>query len=275
MIEIKDKKLIETLNFLNQKTDNFVPEIVVVLGSGLSVFSDGLDGIKIPYKDIPNFGTSNVQGHKGELLFCRINNKNVAIMQGRFHFYEGNSAQTSTYPIKVFKLMGAKTIILTNAAGALNPKLNPGDILLIKDHINFMGTNPLIGENDEALGERFPDMTNIYCKNLRELIKKIAKEEKIKLKEGVYLATTGPSYETPAEVKLYRKYGADVVGMSTVFEAIVSNYLKMNTIGISMVTNYASGVKKNLTLTHQEVLEEGKKAGVKISYLVKKIIEKL
>lgn len=275
MINLKDKKLIETLNFLNRKTNDFIPEIVVILGSGLSVFSNDLDGIKIPYKEIPNFGTSNVQGHKGELLFCEINNKKIAVMQGRFHFYEGNSAQVCTYPVKVFKLMGAKTVILTNAAGALNPKLNPGDILLIKDHINFMGTNPLIGENDEALGERFPDMTNIYCENLRGLVKKIAKKEKIKIKEGVYLATTGPSYETPAEVKLYGKYGADVVGMSTVFEAIVSNYLKMNTIALSMVTNYASGVKKNLTLTHKEVLEEGKKAGGKISYLIKKIIENL
>lgn len=265
------KKIEETLDFLSKKTNGFKPEYAVILGSGLGVFCDNLNGIAIEYSKIPNFGSSNVAGHKGELLFCEISGKKCVIMQGRFHYYEGNSMQEATFPVKIFKKMGVKTLIITNAAGAAHKSLNIGDIMLIVDHINFMGDNPLIGKNDDTLGERFPDMSNCYTKEYQELAKKYAKELNINLKEGVYLATTGPSYETKAEVKAFKMLGADVIGMSSVPEAIVSNYLKMNTLAFSLVTNYATGVSDE-KLMHEEVLEIGKTQGAKLCDLIKRII---
>lgn len=262
----------ETLDFLNAKTNNFSPEVAIVLGSGLGSFCDGIDGISIKYNEIPHFGESNVQGHKGELLFCEIFDKKCVIMQGRFHYYEGNSLQTATYPIKVFKKMGVKTLILTNAAGSTRRDFNVGDIMLINDHINFMGDNPLIGKNDDSMGERFPDMSEVYNEDLRNIAKKVAKDMAIDLKEGTYLAVTGPSYETKAEVRMYRMLGADVIGMSTVPEAIVANYLKMKVLAFSMVTNLATGVSDN-KLSHQEVLDCGLIAGNKLARLIKEILK--
>ena len=268
------EKIKETIDYLNLKTNNFKPEIAIILGSGLGCFCDNLTGTSIKYSQIPHFGSSNVHGHKGELLFCEINNKNCVIMQGRFHYYEGNSLQVATYPIKVFKKMGVKTLFITNAAGALHKELNVGDIMLMNDHINFMGTNPLIGKNDDSLGERFPDMSDVYSCNLQILAKSTAKELNIDLKEGVYLATTGPSYETKAEVRAYRILGADVVGMSSAPEAIVASYLKMNTVGFSVVTNYATGVSDK-KLTHEEVLQTGKISGINLTNLIKNMIQKI
>ena len=195
-------------------------------------------------------------------------------MQGRFHFYEGNSMQQATYPIKIFKQLGVKTLIITNAAGGVNKNLNVGDIVLIQDHINFMGTNPLIGKNDDSMGERFPDMSNCYNKELINLAKNCAKKLNIDLKEGVYLATTGPSYETAAEIRAYRTLGADVVGMSSVPEAIVANWLKIKTMTLSLVTNFATGVS-DTKLSHQEVIETGKTQGQKVSCLIKEIIKNI
>lgn len=268
------EKIKETLDYINSKTNNLKPEIAIILGSGLGCFCDVLDGIRLKYNEIPNFGESSVIGHKGELLFCEIHGKKCIIMQGRFHFYEGNSLATTTYPIKIFKKLGVKTLFITNAAGATHKKLNVGDIMLINDHINFMGTNPLIGKNDETLGERFPDMSNCYTKTLQILAKNCAKELNLDLKEGVYLATTGPSYETKAEIKAFNLLGADVVGMSSVPEAIVSNYLNMNTVAFSTVTNYATGVSEN-KLSHQEVIEIGKISGEKLAQLIKLMILKI
>ena len=213
----------ETLNFINSKTNNFQPEVAVVLGSGLSVFCENLDGISIKYSDIPHFGTSSVLGHKSELLFTELEGKKCAIMQGRFHYYEGNTIQICTYPIKILKMLGAKNLIVTNASGGINPNFQIGDIMMIIDHINFMGDNPLIGPNEDILGERFPDMSNIYTLELQEVAKKCASKLDINLKEGVYLAVSGPSYETKAEVRAYKLLGADAVGMSTAPETIVSN----------------------------------------------------
>lgn len=264
----------ETLNFINSKTNNFQPEIAIVLGSGLSVFCEGLEGISIKYSDIPHFGTTSVMGHKGELLFCEIEGKKCAIMQGRFHYYEGNTIQTCTYPIKILRMLGAKTLIATNASGGINRNLNIGDILMITDHINFMGDNPLIGPNEDILGERFPDMSNIYTLELQDIARNCAKKLDIDLKEGVYLAVSGPSYETKAEVKAYSILGADVVGMSTAPETIVSCYLNMNTLALSLVTNMAAGISKN-KLSHKEVLEAGQKSGWKLCSLVKQIIKEL
>lgn len=268
------EKIKETLDCINSKTNNLAAEIAIILGSGLGCFCDDLEGIRIKYSEIPHFGSSNVKGHKGELLFCEIEGKTCVIMQGRFHFYEGNSLATATYPIKVFKKLGVKTLFITNAAGAVHKDFNVGDIMLITDHINFMGTNPLIGKNDETLGERFPDMSNCYDKDLQILAKNCAKELDLDLKEGIYLATTGPSYETKAEVNAFRMLGADVVGMSSVPEAIVSNYLKINTIGFSTITNHATGVSEN-KLSHQEVIEVGKLASEKLSKLIKLIIKNI
>ena len=262
------------VNFIREKTNGFVPDILLVLGSGLGNYTDGLVGVTIPYSKIDGFVPSTVAGHRGALFFYSSNNKNIAVMQGRFHFYEGNSMETITYPIKLLKKLGAKTVILTNAAGALDTTLSPGDLMLIKDHINLMGTNPLIGKNDDAMGERFPDMSNVYCQNLIKKAHIAADEMGINLKEGVYAATTGPSYETPSEVKMLKIMGADVVGMSTVPEAIIANWHNMKVLGISLVSNYASGVTDS-KLSHSEVLEIGKETSDKFKKLVNKIIEKM
>lgn len=268
------EKIKETLDYINSKTNNLKADVAIILGSGLGCFCNDLKGISLKYEEIPNFASSSVKGHKGELLFCNIEGKNAIVMQGRFHFYEGNSMQTLTYPIKIFKKLGVKTLFITNAAGAVHKGLNVGDIMLIKDHINFMGTNPLIGKNDDTLGERFPDMSNCYTKTLQELAKTCANSENIDLKEGIYLATTGPSYETAAEVKAFKILGADVVGMSSVPEAIMSNYLKMQTVGLSTITNYATGVSDK-TLSHQEVIDVGKVASQKLAKLIKIMIAKI
>ena len=264
----------ETLNFIKEKAGNYTPEIALVLGSGLGGFTDGKEGIEIPYKDIPNFPNSTVQGHKGSLFFYSDWGKDILVMQGRFHYYEGNTFDAMRFPIKVFKALGVKKLILTNAAGGLDKNYAPGDLMLIKDHINFLGINPLIGKNDDSFGERFPDMSQAYSLELRELAKKCAKENNIDLKEGVYVATSGPSYETPSEVKMLKLMGADVVGMSTVPETIVANWCGMKVLGISLISNYASGVTGQ-KLNHQEVLEAGKIASGKISCLVNSILEKI
>ncbi len=261
----------KTVDFIKSKIGDFKPEIAIVLGSGLGDFVDGLQPVAtIDYKDIPNFKTSSVVGHNSRLIFARVNGKETVIMQGRLHFYEGHTLAETTYPVKALSALGVKTLILSNAAGGINPDYSSGDLVLITDHINFLGENPLIGRNDETLGTRFPDMSEVYSKRLRELAKSCTPD----LKEGVYLATTGPSYETPAEIKMFRGFGADLVGMSTVPEAIVANYCNMSVLAISLVTNLASGVSKT-QLNHKEVVEVGKLAGEKFTSLVKNIIERI
>lgn len=264
-------KLQETLNFLNEKTSNFKPEIVIILGSGLGAFCENLVGTRIKYNEIPHFGTLDVVGHKGELFFCNILNKKCVVMEGRFHYYDGNSMEECAYPIEVLNKMGAKVLIITNASGATSIDYNVGDIMLVTDHINFMGNNPLIGKKENLVGDKFPDISDCYSKSLRKLALKLAKDLGIQIKEGVYLATTGPSYETPAEIRAFRLLGANVVGMSSVPEAIMANYLKMKTIAFSLITNHATGVSNN-KLSHQEVLKIGKTSGVKLIELIKKMI---
>ena len=262
------------VEYINKCTNNFKPEIGIILGSGLGELADEYCQQAISYAEIPGFEASTVSGHKGRLVFAEINNKKVVMMQGRFHFYEGHSIQKVVFPIKVMKKLGVKTIIVTNAAGGVNADFKPSDLMIITDHINFMGVNPLIGLNDDTMGERFPDMSNVYSLKLRETAKKCASEINMNLKEGVYLATTGPSYETAAEIKAFSILGADVVGMSSVPEAIVSNYLKMDTLAFSIVTNHATGISEN-KLSHKEVLETGKKASLKLSSLINKIIKNI
>lgn len=267
----------DTFNLLHSKIvenfgDNFVPEIGIILGSGLGELADEYCELAIPYSDIPGFESSTVSGHKGRLVFARINNKNVVMMQGRFHYYEGHSIQKVVYPIKVMKKLGVKTIILTNAAGGVNPTFNPSDLMLITDHINFMGVNPLIGSNDNEMGERFPDMTEVYTQRLIDLAKKTAKKLCIDIQEGVYMAMSGPSYETPAEIRMAKTMGADAIGMSTVPEAIVAHWAQLDLIGISCICNSAAGVS-NITLSHEDVIKAANMAKDKFKTLVKELIK--
>ncbi len=264
----------DTLNFIKSKINDFVPQIALVLGSACGDFAYGLCGIEINYADIPNFKFSGVKGHLGKLLFCELEGKKVVIAQGRTHFYEGYGMEDVIFATKVFKKLGVKTLILTNAAGTTDKKLKPADLMIIKDHINFMGTNPLIGKNDDTLGCRFPDMSDVYTFNLRELCKKCAKRLGIKVKEGVYLAVTGPSYETPAEIRMFSKLGANAVGMSTVPEAIVARYCGLDVLGISVITNYCTGICST-PLSHQEVLEVGAKSECDIKNLIKEVVRSI
>lgn len=264
----------ETLNFIKSRTNNFKPEIGIILGSGLGDFAKGLESFTIPYSEIPGFATSGVHGHKNQLIFSKIAGKNVVIMQGRYHFYEGHPMQKIVYPIKIMKKLAVKTLIITNAAGAVNKDLKAADLMLITDHINLMGTNPLIGENDETLGTRFPDMSEIYKKDLIKLAQDCAQKNGFEIKSGVYAAFSGPSYETPAEINMLRLLKADAVGMSTIPEAIVANYCGMNVLGISCITNAAAGINTE-ALNHNEVIEAAKVASEKFKKLLFALIEKI
>jgi len=244
----------KTIEFLKKKTGDFVPDIA------------------ISYSDIPNFIKSKVEGHKGRLVFAEIEGKKVVMMQGRNHFYEGYSMADVTYPVKVMKKLGVKTLILTNAAGAVNESFRPADLMIITDHINFMGTNPLIGENDDEFGERFPDMSEIYKKDLVNITEKCA--DKLFIQKGVYAATTGPSYETPAEIFMLRAMGADAVGMSTVPEAIIANWCGMKVLGISCISNTASGVS-DTKLSHEDVIETTNRAKDRFKSLLLEILKEI
>lgn len=262
----------KTVDFINKKTNNFIPEIGIILGSGLGDFVQELDAITVPYSQIPGFEASTIQGHKGQLAFAKINDKNVVLMQGRYHFYEGYSIQKVVYPVKIMKKLGVKTLIITNAAGGINKEFKPADLMILTDHLNLMGTNPLIGENDDTLGTRFPDMSEIYKKDLIKTAQSCAKEIGVEVKKGVYAAFTGPSYETPAEINMLRVLGADAVGMSTIPEAIVANYCNIDVLGISCITNATAG-GNTVPLSHEEVIETANIAKNKFQALLFKIIE--
>lgn len=262
------------VEYIIQKIGDFRPEVGIILGSGLGELADEFCKTAIDYKDIPGFEASTVSGHKGRLVFAEINGKNVVMMQGRFHFYEGHSIQKVVFPVKVMKMLGVETLIITNAAGGVNASFNPSDLMIITDHINYMGANPLIGANDDSMGERFPDMSEVYTPELVELVKKIGQDIGVELQEGVYMALTGPSYETPAEVKMARIIGADAVGMSTVPEAIIAAWAGMKVIGLSCICNSAAGVS-TVGLSHEDVIKAANKAKDKFKRLVKEVIKKL
>lgn len=248
----------ETIEFIKKRIGDFKPDIGIILGSGLGDFADNLDGIRIKYSDIPGFESSTVAGHKGQLVFCEVENKKAVIMQGRYHFYEGYHISRIVYPVKVMKKLGVRTLLITNAAGSVNKEYQAGDLMVISDHINLMGVNPLIGENDSSLGDRFPDMSEIYKKLLISLVEAKGKELGLTIRKGVYAAMSGPSYETPAEINMLRIMGADAVGMSTVPEALAANYCGMEVLGISCITNSAAGVHPT-RLSHAEVVETAEK----------------
>lgn len=251
------------------------PEIGIVLGSGLGDFADSIENkIEISYKDIPGFPVSTVKGHDGKLIFGKINSKNVCVMKGRIHFYEGYEISDVVYPIKVLADLGIKTLILTNAAGGVNVDFKPADLMIITDHINLMGKNPLIGPNDDTIGPRFPDMTDLYIPELVNIAENSAKKLGINIRKGVYIYFTGPSYETAAEVRMARILGADAVGMSTVPEAIIARHRGLKILGISTITNMGTGIL-DTPLNHAEVVEVGKEVAGKFKELLKEIIEEI
>ena len=230
------------------------PRTAVILGSGLGSIADQLEDRELlPYAEIPGFPKSDVSGHAARFVFGTVNGSPVVAMQGRFHYYEGLTMRQLSFPIYVLRQLGVERIIVTNACGGINRDLNPGDLMLITDHINLTGCNPLIGDNDERFGPRFPDMTEVYDHALRSLAREAAASLSIPLKEGVYAFFTGPCYETAAEIRAYRTLGADAIGMSTVPEAIVANYLGMKVLGIACITNMATGMGKT-PHSHEEVL---------------------
>ena len=266
------KKVLKTSNYLKKRI-NIKPTVGIILGSGLGSLVDKVENkVVIQYKNIPYFPQSKVSGHSYNLVFGNIGKTNVVIMQGRFHYYEGYSLRELTFPIYVLKELGITDLIVTNACGGINTNFKPGDLMLIKDHINMLGNNPLIGDNDERFGPRFPDMSEAYSKEKISLATTIANKLNIDIKEGVYALYSGPSYETAAEITAYKNLGADAVGMSTVPEVIVANYLKIKVLGISCITNMATGISKTKH-SHQEVLEVANVASSKLCKLVEEIIK--
>lgn len=250
-------------------------EIGVILGSGLGELGDKIQvPIYVDYADIPNFPVSTAPGHKGRFIFGTIGKKRVMCMQGRIHLYEGYPVESVVMPVRLMRMMGVKTLIVTNAAGGINEGFSVGDIMLITDHINFTGKNCLIGKNDVRFGVRFPDMSFAYSPKLGELAARCAEELGIQLQKGVYIGCTGPSYETPAEIRAFRVLGADAVGMSTVQEVIAANHCGMEVLGFSLVSNKAAGLSGE-RLTEEEVLEIGKIKAGEMQSLVTKIIEVL
>ena len=247
-------KITAAADYLKSRTA-LRPTICLVLGSGLGDFADTLEeSIRIPYAEIPNFPLPTIPGHSGALVFGKVSGKTVVVLQGRIHYYEGLSMQEITLPIRVAAALGVKTLVLTNACGGVNTAFNPGDLMLISDHLNCSGMNPLIGPNLDVFGPRFPDMSDLYTASLRAAIKEVASEAGIPLREGVYAMYSGPNYETPAEIRMFRILGADTVGMSTVPEALVAGHCGMQVVGVSCITNMAAGVLPR-KLDHSEVVE--------------------
>ena len=251
------------------------PKVGVVLGSGLGAFADTLaDRLETPYAEIQGWPQSTAAGHAGKLAAGRIGETEVIVLSGRSHLYEGYSAAQVTFGIRELARRGVNSLVLTNAAGGIDLKFNPGDLVLISDHINLLGVNPLTGPNDETLGPRFPDMSDAYSREYREIAKDAAAELGITLREGVYAAVPGPSYETPAEIRYLRTIGADLVGMSTVPETIVANHLGMKVLAISCVTNMAAGILPK-KLTHAEVLETGERVKETLAKLLHAVVTRL
>ncbi len=251
------------------------PRIGLVLGSGLGAFAEGLeDATAIPYQQIPHFPVSTAVGHAGRLVVGQCAKIPVAVMQGRVHFYEGYSLREVTFPIRVLGALGIRALVFTNAAGGINRKLRARGLLLIRDHLNFQGSNPLLGANDERFGPRFPDMTEAYSKKFRTTAKQVARKLRLRLFEGVYAALHGPSYETPAEIRALARLGADVVGMSTVPEVIVANHRGIEVLGISCVTNMAAGISKK-KINHDEVLEAGERVSRQFTAFLRALVPAL
>ncbi|PYT03339.1 MAG: purine-nucleoside phosphorylase [Acidobacteria bacterium] len=265
----------EASRYILAKSQPRTPRVAVVLGSGLGGVADAVeDGVEIPYNEIPHFVSSTVEGHDGKLIIGSCGKVDVALMKGRFHFYEGYSMEEVTLPVRVFHLMGIRSLVLTNAAGGAAPHLSPGSLMAITDHINMMGENPLRGPNDERFGPRFQDMTSVYTPAYVEEAHEAAREIGVVLFEGVYMALRGPSYETPAEVRMMRKLGADAVGMSTVPEATVARHCGMKVLAISCITNVAAGLT-SAEINHNEVMTIGERTGKQLAELIVRVLPRL
>ncbi len=268
------ERINQCLKDVRKKTD-FVPRVALILGSGLGELAEQIDiKASIDYSEMEGFPQSTVAGHKGRFVFGYIENTPVVIMQGRVHYYEGYSMEDVVLPIRLMKAMGAEILFLTNAAGGLGDGFQCGDLMLITDHIGCFVPNPLLGENEDALGVRFPDMSEVYDKNLQKIILTAGEELEVSLKQGVYLQLTGPSYETPAEIRMCKVFGASAVGMSTVVEAIVANHMKMKICGISFISNLAAGINET-PLCHEEVKAAADAVAPKFQALVKSAIAKM
>ena len=266
-----NEKVQQTKDYLLSQIDQ-CPSIGLVLGSGLGILADEIENpIYIPYNEIPHFPASTVTGHAGQMVIGDLKGKRVIAMQGRFHYYEGHSLEAVTYPIRIMKAIGVQQIIVTNAAGGINPNFKPGDLMIIQDHINLTSQNPLIGPNEEEFGERFPDMSEAYSKKLIALAKDVASKNKINMVEGIYAGMLGPSYETPAEVNFLSIIGASAVGMSTVPEVIVAQHSGLEVLGISCISNMAAGISEH-SLTHDEVMETTENIKAQFLQLVKEVI---
>ena len=264
------QKLLRCYESVQKKFDftKFTPGVAIVLGSGLGDYADDIEVVgEVDYHDIEGFPVSTVPGHAGKFIFGYVGDVPVVCMKGRVHYYEGYPITDVVLPTRLMKLMGAKILFLTNACGGINPEFKAGDFMLIEDQISVFAPNPLIGKNIDELGTRFPDMSHVYDEELREIIRKAAKGNGIELKEGVYCQFTGPSFESPAEIRMAGKLGADAAGMSTVVEAIAANHMGMRICGISFVSNLAAGISPN-PLTHEEVQEAANAAAPKFKKLI-------
>ena len=267
-------KLQNCLKCVREKTD-FVPEVALILGSGLGDYADGLEiEAAVPYSEIEGFPSSTVAGHKGRFVFAHVEGVPVVIMQGRVHFYEGYPMSDVILPTRLMGLLGAKKLILTNAAGGVNENFSAGDFMIITDHITTAVPNPLLGENIDELGPRFPDMSEVYSKRMRGVIEDEAQKLGIKMQEGIYVQFTGPTYETPAEVRLAKLWGGDAVGMSTAVEAAAARHMGIEVCGISCITNMAAGISKQ-ALDHKEVQETADRVSAQFKALVTEVIKNI
>jgi purine-nucleoside phosphorylase len=261
------------LAFLNCNGEQ--PLVAVILGSGLGEFAESLrTPVKVPFSAIPHFPRSSVEGHSGNVVFGKLGQTPILCLQGRVHYYEGHDMTAVTFPVRVLGLMGIRRLIVTNAAGGIHPRFRPGDLMLIRDHISSFIPNPLIGPNDDDLGPRFPDMSEAYSLRLRRMARRCAIRLKLPLREGVYVSVTGPSYESPAEIRMLKQAGADAVGMSTVPEVIVARHMGLECLGISSITNAAAGISKK-PLSHMEVLEAGERVKPRLIKLLSSICSEI
>ena len=259
---------------VRRRTD-VVPEVGIVLGSGLGGLADDLeDAVAIPFAELPGWPEATAPGHVGRLLLGRLGGRAVVMLQGRFHLYEGNDPGLVVQPMLLFRALGARVVVLTNAAGGLDPSFGPGTLMIMRDHINLTGRNPLIGPNADELGPRFPDMTEAWSPRLRAGLHAAAATEGVEMREGIYVGLTGPTYETPAEVRMLAALGGDAVGMSTVLECIAARWVGLEVCGVSLVTNAGAGYS-GAPLTHEEVLEAGASAGPRLALVIRRFIEDL
>ena len=259
---------------VRRRTD-VVPEVGIVLGSGLGGLADDLeDAVAIPFAELPGWPAATAPGHVGRVLLGRLGGRAVVMLQGRFHLYEGNDPGLVVQPMLLFRALGARVVVLTNAAGGLDPSFGPGTLMIMRDHINLTGRNPLIGPNADELGPRFPDMTEAWSPRLRAGLHAAAAAEGVEMREGIYVGLTGPTYETPAEVRMLAALGGDAVGMSTVLECIAARWVGLEVCGVSLVTNAGAGYS-GAPLTHEEVLEAGASAGPRLANVIRRFIEDL